>query len=52
MNLMAMYEETAYEKLYRWVQAECRLMKNEAPEVTIELKQGMVALKQRPVLFQ
>lgn len=52
MNLIGSFEETAYDKLFRWVQAECRLMKTESAEVTVELKQGMIALRQRPVLFQ
>ncbi|KAJ3086103.1 Golgi transport complex subunit 6, partial [Quaeritorhiza haematococci] len=52
MENMAQYQETAYEKLFRWTQAECRTLNRESPEVTHLLKEGMKALKQRPVLFQ
>ncbi|KAI8916853.1 oligomeric Golgi complex subunit 6 [Entophlyctis helioformis] len=47
-----MYQEAAFERLFRWTQAECRLMKTELPEITVELKQGIQALRQRPIMFQ
>ncbi|KAJ3296955.1 Golgi transport complex subunit 6 [Borealophlyctis nickersoniae] len=52
METMAMYQETAYEKLFRWGQAECRSMNRDSPEVTPAMKDAMRALKRRPVLFQ
>eukprot|EP00842_Homolaphlyctis_polyrhiza_P003299 jgi/Hompol1/3970/HPOL_003418-RA len=46
------YLDAAFEKLFRWTQAECRLLKHEMPEITVEFKEGIQALKQRPILFQ
>ena len=52
MEIMAGHQEAAFDKLFRWTQAELRLMKNEATEITVDLKQGVNALKQKPILFQ
>ena len=52
MESMALYQETAYEKLFRWAQGECRAMNRDFPEVTQPMKEAMGALKRRPVLFQ
>lgn len=52
MESMAIYQETAYEKLFRWAQTECRSMNRDSPEVTQAMKDAMRALKRRPVLFQ
>lgn len=53
MDMMAVYQEGAYERLCRWVQAECRsLGDNDTPEVSDLLKTAAAALKDRPVLFK
>ncbi|KAI8819828.1 oligomeric Golgi complex subunit 6 [Fimicolochytrium jonesii] len=52
MEKMSSYQETAFEKLFRWAQNECRSLNSDAPEVTASLKNAMRALKERPVLFQ
>lgn len=53
MDMMAMYQEGAYERLCRWVQAECRkLGDTDNPEVGELLKTAVRCLKERPVLFK
>ncbi|KAA3469306.1 conserved oligomeric Golgi complex subunit 6 isoform X2 [Gossypium australe] len=53
MDMMAMYQEGAYERLCRWVQAECRkLGDTDNPEVGDLLKTAVRCLKERPVLFK
>eukprot|EP01018_Ginkgo_biloba_P011038 Gb_06250 [translate_table: standard] len=53
MDMMAVYQEGAYERLCRWVQAECRsLGDNDTPEVSDLLKTAARCLKERPVLFK
>ncbi|KAJ0098945.1 hypothetical protein Patl1_22240 [Pistacia atlantica] len=53
MDMMAVYQEGAYERLCRWVQAECRkLGDTENPEVGELLKTAVCCLKERPVLFK
>ncbi|KAK2647805.1 hypothetical protein Ddye_015294 [Dipteronia dyeriana] len=53
MDMMAVYQEGAYECLCRWVQAECRkLGDTENPEVDELLKTAVRCLKERPVLFK
>ncbi|XP_022737867.1 conserved oligomeric Golgi complex subunit 6 [Durio zibethinus] len=53
MDMMAMYQEGAYERLCRWVQAECRkLGDTDNPEVSELLKTAVQCLKERPVLFK
>ncbi|TXG59207.1 hypothetical protein EZV62_017036 [Acer yangbiense] len=53
MDMMAVYQEGAYERLCRWVQAECRkLGDTENPEVDELLKTAVRCLKERPVLFK
>lgn len=53
MDMMAVYQEAAYERLCRWVQAECRsLGDNDTPEVSDLLKAAAQSLKDRPVLFK
>ncbi|CAM8923450.1 unnamed protein product [Rhodiola kirilowii] len=52
MDMMAVYQEGAYERLCRWVQAECRrLGDSDNPEVGEFLKTAVCCLKDRPVLF-
>eukprot|EP00112_Aurelia_sp_Birch-Aquarium-sp1_P010006 Seg2159.4 transcript_id=Seg2159.4/GoldUCD/mRNA.D3Y31 product="Conserved oligomeric Golgi complex subunit 6" protein_id=Seg2159.4/GoldUCD/D3Y31 len=52
METMALYQETAYEKLYRWTQDECRGMTSDAPDITGALCRAMEALQDRQVLFK
>ncbi|KAK6942165.1 Conserved oligomeric Golgi complex subunit 6 [Dillenia turbinata] len=53
MDMMAVYQEGAYERLCRWVQAECRrLGDSDNPEVSELLKTAVRYLKERPVLFK
>ncbi|XP_067944821.1 conserved oligomeric Golgi complex subunit 6-like [Watersipora subatra] len=52
MESMALYQETAYERLYRWAQAECRLVTNDSPDLNLMLCEGMAALQDRSVLFK
>ncbi|KAK9144192.1 hypothetical protein Sjap_004095 [Stephania japonica] len=53
MDMMAVYQEGAYERLCRWVQAECRrLGDTDNPEVSELLKTAVLCLKERPVLFK
>eukprot|EP00200_Dunaliella_tertiolecta_P002280 CAMPEP_0202353132 /NCGR_PEP_ID=MMETSP1126-20121109/9026_1 /ASSEMBLY_ACC=CAM_ASM_000457 /TAXON_ID=3047 /ORGANISM="Dunaliella tertiolecta, Strain CCMP1320" /LENGTH=730 /DNA_ID=CAMNT_0048945441 /DNA_START=36 /DNA_END=2228 /DNA_ORIENTATION=- len=53
MDLMASYQESAYERLCRWVQSECRGIGDfDAPEVDGNLQAAVRALQQRPVLFK
>ncbi|XP_007040848.2 PREDICTED: conserved oligomeric Golgi complex subunit 6 [Theobroma cacao] len=53
MDMMAMYQEGAYERLCRWVQAECRkLGDTDNPEVSELLRTAVRCLKERPVLFK
>ncbi|GAB4822825.1 hypothetical protein N2152v2_009871 [Parachlorella kessleri] len=53
MDTMANFQEAAYEKLCRWVQAECRGLSDvDAPEVNPLLQRAAAALRERQVLFQ
>ncbi|PSS01289.1 Conserved oligomeric Golgi complex subunit 6 like [Actinidia chinensis var. chinensis] len=53
MDMMAVYQEGAYERLCRWVQAECRrLGDTDNSEVSELLKTAVRCLKERPVLFK
>lgn len=53
MDMMATYQETAYERLCRWVQNECRnIGEHDAPEVDPLLQTAVQALRERPVLFK
>lgn len=52
MESMALQQEAAYERLYRWTQSECRLLNVESPELSPLLSQAMESLQDRPVLFK
>ncbi|GMN60370.1 hypothetical protein TIFTF001_029456 [Ficus carica] len=53
MDMMAVYQEGAYERLCRWVQAECRKLGDaDNPEVGELLKKAVRCLRERPVLFK
>lgn len=50
MEQMALYQEAALERLYRWTQSHCRNI--ESAEMSILLTQAMSRLQDRPVLFK
>ncbi|RZF43377.1 hypothetical protein LSTR_LSTR001638 [Laodelphax striatellus] len=50
MDQMAMYQEAALEKIYRWAQSHCRNI--ESPSMSNLLTQAMTRLQDRPVLFK
>ncbi|GFP81526.1 conserved oligomeric golgi complex subunit 6 [Phtheirospermum japonicum] len=53
MDMMAVYQEGAYERLCRWVQAECRRLGDiDNPEVSELLRTAVGCLKARPILFK
>ncbi|ESO00870.1 hypothetical protein HELRODRAFT_112997 [Helobdella robusta] len=52
MESMALQQETAYEKLYRWTQNECCLLSTDSPDISLKLSQAIAALYDRPVLFK
>ncbi|XP_020693435.2 conserved oligomeric Golgi complex subunit 6 [Dendrobium catenatum] len=53
MDMMSVYQEGAYERLCRWVQAECKeLGDTDNPEVGDLLKRAVRCLRDRPVLFK
>ncbi|XP_015930993.1 conserved oligomeric Golgi complex subunit 6 [Parasteatoda tepidariorum] len=52
MESMALQQEAAYERLYRWTQSECRLLNIDSPELNPLLCQAMESLQDRPILFQ
>ncbi|KAF7730169.1 Golgi transport complex subunit 6 [Apophysomyces ossiformis] len=53
MQSMTVYQEAAYEKLYRWTQHECRVaFGGDSIDVGKPIVKALNALKHRPVLFQ
>ncbi|XP_070265237.1 conserved oligomeric Golgi complex subunit 6 isoform X2 [Myotis yumanensis] len=52
MEQMALLQETAYERLYRWAQSECRTLTQESCDISPVLTQAMEALQDRPVLYK
>nr|CAD7196740.1 unnamed protein product [Timema douglasi] len=50
MEQMALYQESALERLYRWTQTHCRNI--ESPETSELLAKAMECLQDRPVLFK
>lgn len=51
MDVMALHQQTAYDKLYRWVKTECRNLESETPELHPSLKTAFKALSNRSVLL-
>ena len=51
MEQMALQQESAYERLYRWSQSECRAMTSDSLDILPIQQQAMKALQNRPVLF-
>ncbi|XP_078401396.1 conserved oligomeric Golgi complex subunit 6 isoform X1 [Cetorhinus maximus] len=51
MEQMALLQETSYEKLYRWAQAECRTLTQESCDISPAQAQAMEALQDRLVLY-
>ncbi|RDD46726.1 Conserved oligomeric Golgi complex subunit 6 [Trichoplax sp. H2] len=52
MESMALSQEAAFERLYRWTQSECRMLTGDTTEVSSMLTKAMEALQDRPVLFK
>ncbi|KAH9514306.1 Golgi transport complex subunit 6 [Bulinus truncatus] len=52
MESMALHQESAYERLYRWTQHQCRQVTQDTPDVSYLLCQAMEALQDRPVLLK
>ncbi|KAI9209389.1 oligomeric Golgi complex subunit 6 [Polychytrium aggregatum] len=52
MDSITIYQDLAYEKLFKWTQAQCRGLTRDMPDLNRTLKDAMRALKLRPVLFQ
>lgn len=52
MESMALHQEAAFERLYRWTQGECRMLNVENPDMNAMLWQAMENLQDRPVLFK
>ncbi|CAL8078862.1 unnamed protein product [Calicophoron daubneyi] len=44
--------DTGYQRLYQWVQNECRGMVHETPEIPSNVRKAMSELQSRPVLFK
>uniref|UniRef100_H2Y655 Conserved oligomeric Golgi complex subunit 6 n=1 Tax=Ciona savignyi TaxID=51511 RepID=H2Y655_CIOSA len=51
MEQMALQQESAYERLYRWSQSQTRSMTSDALDITPLQQQALKALQNRPVLF-
>lgn len=52
METMALHQESAYERLYRWAQNDCRTLTGDSPDISSMLCQAMESLKDRSVLFR
>lgn len=52
MEQMALHQEAAYERLYRWAQGECRGMTHDSCDVASVLAHAVGALQERPVLLK
>lgn len=53
MEAMALYQENAYEKLYKWTQYESRTsFGGDSIDVSSLMTKSLRALMKRPVLFQ
>uniref|UniRef100_A0A8C4R0V2 Conserved oligomeric Golgi complex subunit 6 n=1 Tax=Eptatretus burgeri TaxID=7764 RepID=A0A8C4R0V2_EPTBU len=52
MEQMALHEEAAYERLYRWAQNDCRGLTRDSCDVSPLLIRALACLQPRPVLFK
>ncbi|KAG9307314.1 hypothetical protein G9A89_017142 [Geosiphon pyriformis] len=52
MERMNAYQETAFDKLFRWTQSETRTLGRDSLEISGTMRNALKTLKQRPVLFQ
>ncbi|XP_076347341.1 conserved oligomeric Golgi complex subunit 6 [Tachypleus tridentatus] len=52
MESMALHQEAAYERLYRWTQGECRLLNFETSDLNPLVCQAFESLQDRSVLFK
>nr|XP_039255878.1 conserved oligomeric Golgi complex subunit 6-like [Styela clava] len=51
MEQMALHQESAYERLYRWTQTQCRGLTADSIDISEMLQKAMKYLQDRPVLF-
>lgn len=51
MEQMALHQESAYERLYRWAQSQCRSLTSDTIDLTPMQQNALKALHDRPVLF-
>lgn len=51
MEQMALHQESAYERLYRWTQSQCRGLTADSIDMSEMLQKAMKALQNRSVLF-
>lgn len=52
MEQMALQQESAYERLYRWSQSQCRAMTSNSLDISPIQQQALKALQNRIVLFK
>jgi conserved oligomeric Golgi complex subunit 6 len=52
MEATAQDQETAYERLYRWVLAEARTLGRAGPDLAPTHARALLALRDRTVLFK
>lgn len=52
MEEMSVYQDTAYERLSRWIQNECKLLSNDDVKEFKDIQYALNALVERPVLLK
>ncbi|KAK9719428.1 Golgi transport complex subunit 6, partial [Basidiobolus ranarum] len=52
MNSLTSVQETAFDKLFKWTQSECRVLGRDSPDITPTLRMAIKELKQRPELYR
>ncbi|CAF0784665.1 unnamed protein product [Brachionus calyciflorus] len=52
MEQMAINQEAAYERLYRWMQNECRLLCSDTVEISDFMSTALFTLTWRPILYK
>jgi hypothetical protein len=52
MQQATLYQDQAFDRLFKWTQLECRLMKTECPEISSNFRLAMQAFRLKPILFE
>lgn len=52
MDSMSTLQESAYERLYRWVLNECKKFESDSPEISQLLQRGVKTLRHRTAFFK